>query len=128
MPGGSANLFVLVIVMVAMWFLLIRPQQQRQKQHVQTVAQLRAGQRIVTIGGLVGEIVEVRGDRVLLQVADGSRMEYMKDAVSRVLADEDEPDEVEAEDVEDADADATVEPGVLEAGETETDDDGRGAE
>jgi preprotein translocase subunit YajC len=91
MPLG--NLIVLGFVLVAMWFLLIRPQQQRQKQHKQTVSSLTPGQRVVTIGGLVAEIVEVRDDRLLLKVADGSTMEYMKEAVGRVLP----PEELVAE-------------------------------
>ena len=82
------RLLIFAVAMVAMWFLLIRPQQQRQKQHKQTVAALAAGQRIVTIGGLVAEIVEVRDDRLLLKVADGSEMEYVREAVGRVLRDD----------------------------------------
>jgi preprotein translocase subunit YajC len=103
------RLLIFAVAMAAMWFLLIRPQQQRQKQHKQTVAALAAGQRIVTIGGLVAEIVEVRGDRLLLRVADGSEMEYVREAVGRVLRD----DELVAEDApvaEDAENDLLDEP------------------
>jgi preprotein translocase subunit YajC len=89
-----SQLIFVVAILAAMWFLLIRPQQQRQKQHQQTVSSLVPGQHIVTIGGLVAEIVEVRGDRLLLKVADGSEMEYVKDAVGRVLP----ADELMAED------------------------------
>ncbi len=82
------RLLIFGVAMAAMWFLLIRPQQQRQKQHKQTIAAISAGQRIVTIGGLVAEIVEVRGDRLLLRVADGSEMEYVRESVGRVLRDD----------------------------------------
>lgn len=85
---GTYQIVMLVVVLGAMWFLLIRPQQQRQKQHQATVSSLKPGATIVTIGGLVAEVIEVRGDKILLKVADGGTMEYMKDAVGRVLPDE----------------------------------------
>jgi preprotein translocase subunit YajC len=117
------RLLIFGVAMAAMWFLLIRPQQQRQKQHKQTIASIRPGQRIVTIGGLVAEIVEVRDGRLLLRVADGSEMEYVRDAVARVLRDDEFVDEAERDDagVEDDLVDETVEAGS-------TADEGKGAE
>lgn len=98
-----SQLLIFGLVLVAMWFLLIRPQQQKQKQHQQTVAALAPGQRVVTIGGLVAEIVEVRDGRLLLRVADGTEMEYVKDAVARRLRDDEFVDHVDA--ANDAEAD-----------------------
>jgi preprotein translocase subunit YajC len=116
------RLLIFAVAMGAMWFLLIRPQQQRQKQHKQTIASITPGQRVVTIGGLVGEIVEVRKGRVLLRVADGSEMEYVRDAVARVLRDDELIDQDEpAEDPDDELVDATVDT-------EDTADEGEGAE
>ncbi len=113
----TSQLLIFGLVLVAMWFLLIRPQQQRQKQHKQTVSALAPGQRVVTIGGLVAEIVEVRGDRLLVRVADGSEMEYVKDAVGRVLRDDEFVDEFD----QDADADEDADLDGEAADDTQSD-------
>lgn len=111
---GTYQLVLIAVVFGAMYLLVIRPQQQRQKQHQQTVASLVPGETIVTIGGLVAEIVEVRGDRLLLKVADGSEMEYMKEAVGRILPREESAafEDVAPEDAEDDMLDESVDPGA----------------
>ncbi len=105
---GTYQIVMLVILVAGFYLLIIRPQQQRQKQHQDTVSALKPGATIVTIGGLVAEVVEVRGDRVLLKVADGGTMEYVKDAVGKVLPDEELTASDLAMDDEDEDADAEV--------------------
>jgi preprotein translocase subunit YajC len=111
---GTYQLVMIALIFGAMWFLVIRPQQQRTKQHQKTVASLVPGETIVTIGGLVAEIVEVRGDRLLLKVADGTEMEYMKEAVGRILPREEAAafDDVATEDAEDDMLDESVDPAV----------------
>jgi preprotein translocase subunit YajC len=93
-----------VLIVVAFYFLLIRPQQQQAKRQKETVESLVPGKRIITIGGIYATVVSVADDRVRVAVADGSELEIAKRAVGSVLADEDEvePDD-EADEADDSD-------------------------
>jgi preprotein translocase subunit YajC len=88
--GGSDMLISLlpfVLIFVIMYFLILRPQQQRVKQHREMVSALRRGDTVVTSGGLVGKITKVVDDaEVELQLADGVRVRQMRAMVSEVRA------------------------------------------
>jgi preprotein translocase subunit YajC len=86
--GGSDMLISLlpfVLIFVIMYFLILRPQQKRVKQHQEMVSSLRRGDTVVTSGGLVGKITKVVDDaEVELQLADGVRVRQMRAMVSEV--------------------------------------------
>jgi preprotein translocase subunit YajC len=89
--GGSSDLLVsllpFLLIFVIMYFLILRPQQQRVKQHREMVGALRRGDTIVTSGGLVGKITKVIDDNeVELQLADGVRVRQMRQMVTEVRA------------------------------------------
>jgi preprotein translocase subunit YajC len=88
--GGSDMLISLLpfaLIFVIMYFLILRPQQKRVKQHQEMVTSLRRGDTVVTSGGLVGKITKVVDDaEVELQVADGIRVRQMRQMVSEVRA------------------------------------------
>ena len=88
--GGSDMLISLLpfaLIFVIMYFLILRPQQRRVKQHQEMVTSLRRGDTVVTSGGLVGKITKVVDDaEVELQVADGIRVRQMRQMVSEVRA------------------------------------------
>src|SRR5690606_28764921 len=88
--GGSDMLLSLlpfVLIFVIMYFLILRPQQKRVKQHQEMVSSLRRGDTVVTSGGLVGKITKVVDDaEVELQLADGVRVRQMRSMVSEVRA------------------------------------------
>lgn len=69
---GGANplmgMMPLILMFVIFYFLLIRPQQQKQKQHKELLAGLKKGDRILTGGGIYGRIVEVDGDKLTVEV------------------------------------------------------------
>ena len=66
------------------YFILIRPQARKQKEHEQMLNELKKGDRVVTTGGLHGKIANVKEDIVVLTVADNLKVEVSKGAVSRV--------------------------------------------
>jgi len=90
--GGLLPLFVMI---VAAWFLLVRPQQQRAKQQAEMLSQLQPGSEIVTIGGIFGTVVEVGDERVRIAVVDGSELEIARQAVRTVTAPADETPELD---------------------------------
>lgn len=90
-----SNLLMIAVIFGAFWFLVVRPQQQRQRKHAEMVSSLGPGARIVTIGGIYATVVEV-GERILVRVFDGTELEIAPQAVGKVLASEDDAEEVEA--------------------------------
>ena len=89
--GASPDMFIsilpFVLIFVIMYFLILRPQQKRVKQHQEMVTSLRRADTVVTSGGLVGKISKVVDDaEIELQLADGVRVRQMRAMVSEVRA------------------------------------------
>lgn len=75
--------FVLLIALLAvMWFLLIRPQRRRQQEQARLIADLAAGDEIVTVGGLYGRIESLEENAVLLEIAPETTVRVAKTAVA----------------------------------------------
>jgi len=87
-PGGAAvfltNAVPLVLIFVIFWFLLIRPQQQRAKQHRAMIDAVKKGDSIVTGGGLVGKVTKVEGDIVEVEIASGVKVKAVKATLSDI--------------------------------------------
>ncbi|MDQ3528772.1 MAG: preprotein translocase subunit YajC [Actinomycetota bacterium] len=86
-----AGLLPLVLMGVAFWFLLIRPQQQRARKQRELVASIGRGDRVISIGGLHGTVETVDEDTVRLEVADGTVITLARAAIARRLVDADAP-------------------------------------
>ena len=85
--GMITSLLPLVLIVVIMYFLVLRPQQQRAKQHREMVKALRRGDSVVTNGGLVGKVTKVvDDDQIEVEIADGVRVRQMRSMVSEVRA------------------------------------------
>lgn len=82
--GAASSLFILVAFIAIFYFLLIRPQRKQQKAHEEMVASLKRGDRVVTLGGIVGQIVHLDEDRVTVKTGD-TRVEIERAKVGRVL-------------------------------------------
>jgi preprotein translocase subunit YajC len=75
----------LVLLFAIFYFLLIRPQQQRQKQHQEMVNAVRRGDTVVTAGGLVGRVAKVKDDgEILVEVADNVQVRVVKSTLADV--------------------------------------------
>lgn len=81
-------LLALLVTFGLMWALLIRPQQRRLRQHQQVVSSLRAGDRIITAGGIYGEIRSVDEDAMVVEVAPGVELRVLRAAVSQRLTED----------------------------------------
>lgn len=79
-PGGG--LVGLLLLFAGMWFLLIAPQRKRQKEHDKMVTELKKGDKIVTTGGIFGAIASVKKDRLVVEIADGIKIELGKQFIS----------------------------------------------
>jgi preprotein translocase subunit YajC len=84
-------LLALLVTFGLMWALLIRPQQRRMRQHQAVVSSLRAGDEIVTAGGIYGTVQSVDEESMIVRVAPGVELRILRAAVSqRITEDEDE--------------------------------------
>ncbi len=83
-PGGLAS-FIPLLSLLAMfgilYFLMIRPQRKRQRERVQLLNALKVGDRVVTIGGLHGTILEINDELVVLKVNDVTKLTFSRSAV-----------------------------------------------
>ena len=77
----------LILIIVIMYFLVLRPQQQKVKQHQEMVKALRRGDTVITNGGLVGKVTKVvDDDQIEVEIADGVRVRQMRSMVTEVRA------------------------------------------
>jgi preprotein translocase subunit YajC len=84
-PNAMVQLLPLVLIFVVFYFLLIRPQSKRAKEHKAMVAALAVGDEIVTSGGILGRVTETGDQFLTVEVADGVRVKVQRHTVSTVL-------------------------------------------
>ena len=80
-----ASLMPMVLIFAIMYFLLIRPQQKRAKEHEKLLSQLKAGDRVLSSGGLLGTVTAVKDKTFMLKIADGVVVEVSRASVASVL-------------------------------------------
>ncbi|OCS88461.1 preprotein translocase subunit YajC [Caryophanon tenue] len=78
------SLLPIIIMFVAMWFILIRPAQKRQKQTLEMQNSIQRGDRVVTVGGLHGTVEAVDDTTVIVNIAEGTNVRFEKAAIGRV--------------------------------------------
>src|SRR5215471_2953637 len=89
--GGSSEMLMsllpFVLIFVIMYFLILRPQQRRVKQHQEMVKNVRRGDTVITSGGLIAKVVKVvDDDKIEIELGDGVRAMQMRQMVSEVRA------------------------------------------
>ena len=93
-PEGQGSLLPMIIMRTAIigifYFLLIRPQKKAQQRHQEMVAGLKKGDEVITDGGLVGQVVHLKEDRVTIKTGD-TRVEVARGKIARVFGAETEP-------------------------------------
>src|SRR6059058_2893560 len=87
----------ILILLVGMWFLLLRPQPRRQMEAQRLLQSLEVGKEIVTAGGLYGTITALEDDEARVKIADGVEVRVAKRAIAGVLSEDEEPKELEEE-------------------------------
>ena len=86
--GGFGFLIPMLLVFGVFYLLLIRPQQRKQRQLQATIADLKAGDKVVTTGGVIGTITAVRDTSFLIRSADKSILEIARSAVAGIDSEE----------------------------------------
>ncbi|MEJ2658470.1 MAG: preprotein translocase subunit YajC [Desulfobacterales bacterium] len=92
--GGFASLIPIILMFVIFYFLLIRPQQKKAKQHREMIGQLKKGDRIVTSGGLHGRVTAVNDTIMTVEIADKVRVKIARGNVAQVIQSSSQPQSV----------------------------------
>lgn len=89
--GGAQDAIMqflpLILIFAVMYFLLIRPQQRRAKEHRRMLTELRRGDQVVTSGGIIAKVTKVRDtDEVELEISENTRVRVVKSTIANVLS------------------------------------------
>ncbi len=84
-PAGMGDLFFLILMFAAIYFLLLRPQMKRTKEHKTMVTSLAKGDEVVTNGGLLGKITKIGDNFLTLEIAAGLEVKLQKESVASLL-------------------------------------------
>ena len=103
---NPSTLILILIVVVAFYFLMIRPQQRRKQAAAQQSNNVEPGARVRTTAGMYATVVDTDGDDVILEVAPGVEVRYMKRAIMEVVSPGEPVDETEMDADDEAEAEA----------------------
>jgi preprotein translocase subunit YajC len=87
--GLAAQLFGMapfLVIFVIFYFLMLRPQQQRAKQHQASIAAVKKGDEVITGGGIRGRVTKVGDDEAEVEIAQGVKIRVVKSTISQVLS------------------------------------------
>ena len=85
--GGLMTFLPLILIFVVFYFLLIRPQQKKAKEHQAMVSALRRGDQVVTQGGLIGKVSKVKDDNEIeVELAEGVKVRVVQSTIAQVIS------------------------------------------
>jgi preprotein translocase subunit YajC len=82
--GGAASLIWMFLLLGIFWVIMILPQRKQQKKRAEMLNALKKGDKVITVGGIHGEITEISDDDLRLRIADKVEIRLAKSSVSRV--------------------------------------------
>jgi preprotein translocase subunit YajC len=94
---NAGPLIFLVALVALLWFVLIRPQRQRQATHRALLQELAVDDEVVTAGGVYGRVRSLADDHVLLEIAPGTQVRVAKEAITGVIQKDEQQDEQQDE-------------------------------
>ena len=83
--GGLMQMLPMILMFVVLWFLMIRPQMKKAKEHKTLLAALAKGDEVVTQGGIVGKVIKVGDNYITVEIAEGTEVVVQKPSIGLVL-------------------------------------------
>jgi len=85
-PGGGYEIFIMIGIFFAiMYFMMIRPQQKRKKEHEKLISSLSKGDEVVTSGGMMGKILKVGNNSIQVEISEDVAIKLQKSSISSLL-------------------------------------------
>ena len=95
-PGGGFTIGWLVFMVAIFYFVMIRPQQRRAKERKAMISAVKSGERVLLSSGILGEICNVKEKTLVVRIAENTKIEVLKSAVSQIIEKGETPEEVKA--------------------------------
>lgn len=83
--GGLMGFLPIILIFAILYFIMIRPQQKKQKEHQKLISELQKGDKVITSGGMHGVISNLKDETVIVKIADNVKVEINRSSVTRVL-------------------------------------------
>ncbi len=83
--GGVMGFLPIILIFAILYFIMIRPQQKKQKEHQKLISELQKGDKVITSGGMHGVISSLKDETVIVKIADNVKVEINRSSVTRVL-------------------------------------------
>ncbi|MCB1740269.1 MAG: preprotein translocase subunit YajC [Gammaproteobacteria bacterium] len=83
--AGISSLIMIVGMFAVFYFLLIRPQQKRQKEHKAMIDALAKGEEVITNGGLLGKVTDLNDNFITLEIAKGAEVKVQRHAIANIV-------------------------------------------
>ncbi len=93
MSSSTISIIYIVALFALLYFLFIRPQQKRQKQHQKMISELQVNDEVITVGGILGTVLKIKEDTVILRLSDNVKAEFLKNAIGQVRKKANEEDD-----------------------------------
>lgn len=84
MQQGFLTILMWVVIFGVLWFFLIRPQRKQQKEHDEMIENLEVGDRVVTIGGIRGKIINIKENNIRLRISSNVDIDLIRDSIGRI--------------------------------------------
>ena len=84
MDGMAAQILPIVLIIGVFYFLIIRPQQKKQKDHQEMVGSMKKGDRVVTAGGIHGVLIGTKNNIAVIKISENTKIEINRSAISSV--------------------------------------------
>jgi len=95
-PGGGFTIGWLVFMVAIFYFVMIRPQRRREKERQAMISAVKTGERVLLASGIIGQVANVKEKTLIVRIAESTKIEVLKSAVSQIIEKGDTPDEVQA--------------------------------
>lgn len=92
-PFGMMGM--MAIIFGIMYFVMIRPQRRRDKERKEMIATLKSGSRVLLTSGIIGQVTTVKEHTLIVRIADNTKIEVVRAAVSQILEKDETPSEIE---------------------------------
>ena len=95
-PGGGFTIGWLVFMVAIFYFVMIRPQRRREKERQAMISAVKTGERVLLTSGIIGEVASVKEKTLLVRIAEKTKIEVLKSAVSQIIEKGDDVEEVKS--------------------------------